>query len=330
MKYNTTYTQKISLKDTIKKIDEIIKQFEIYYSSRFKMINVIPPSFVEEGNPMIIDVPFITRPITFDITDGYKVGQLLLTHSNWMRSLFQKLDLQEGEGIQARSSTIWRDLPINPASDTERQELIFQFRIPKDRDAKAIVKEETDKLYSLLKDMESQIFESFNIPKTLPRNPSYISAQMLENEYPSIPYKDREENMADELISFVLQNPSIRLFSGHIHSYIPSEIYVNNNFNKIVVKDPVNTSVFKIASVGQIATGQILSDQLAMSSKDYLKESNFYMDQIKNDYNIIEIKINIGLTALSLMKKGHISEVQPENISDETKVISTRYKIETY
>ena len=330
MKYNTTYTQKVSLKDTIKTINEIIYRFENQYKRKFNTITVMPPQFVDEGNPMIINIPSITRPITFDITDGYKIGQLLITHSNWMRSLFHKLDIKEGEGIQARSNTIWRDVPVNPESDNERQELIFQYRLKDDEDVEKVIKEETKFLYSLIEEMETEFAQKFNLKKVLPENASFISAQMLENEYPTISFKEREENISDELIAFVLENPSLKLFSGHVHTYIPPEIYSLNHFNQIVIQDSVNTSVFKVASVSKIATGQVLSDQIAFSGKDELKETEFYNKQIKNDYNLIEVKINIGRVAMALLKKGHISEVQPENISDETQVISSRYKIEVY
>lgn len=330
MKYNTTYAPKVSLKDTIEKTEYVINKITKIIKSRYKILKLIAPSFLEEGSKELLSMTEITRPVTFDISDEYKVGQLFLSHTNWTRTMIKKLKLKDKEGVFTNATVIWRDLKINPISSIIKNELSFQIVFNKVKDIKKIVKEETELLYSIIEDLETEFSKEFELEKNFPKIVSYITAQMLVNEFPNVDKKEREKEMADELKAFILKNPGDRLFSGHIHTYIPQQLYATKNFNQIVMKDFVNSTVLKVASIAQVANGELLSDQLSLNNKSYLKENEFYAGEIKNDYNIIEIKINIGRLMMALLKKGHIAEVQPGNISDEAKIISSRYKVEEY
>ena len=330
MKYNTTYTPRVSLKDTVKKTEYVIDELNKFYKSRFNITKVITPSFLEYGDDMLLDMTNITRHITFDITSEYKVGSFVLSHSNWMRSMIKKLKLEDHEGLSAEATTIWRDSEINPASSISRNEIIFQMKIDEKDDIQEVVKAETDLLFELIQQFEKEISAEYNLSLDFQEKNTYITPQMMENEYPELSTKAREEAFADELNGYVFKNPAVKLFSGHIHTNIPVEVYATRNFNQIVLKDFVNTSVLKVASIAQIANGGLLSDQLSLSDKANLKETKFYSDEIKSNFNIIEVKVNIGRLMMALLKKGHISEVQPGNISDESSVIASRYKVEKY
>ena len=330
MKYNTTYTPITSLKDTVKKTEYVIREIENFYKGKYNITKIIAPAFLGENSELLISINEITRPITFDVTDEYKIGQMILSYTNWMRMMASKLSLNNNEGIYSETTSIWRDLEINPISSVIKNHISFQIVIDKKRDIKKIVKKETDILYSLISDFEKEFSKEFKFKKIFPESPTYVTSQMLANEFPNVDFKRRENDMADELNGYILSNPGDKLFSGHIHSVIPIELYATKNFNQILLKDFVNSSVLKVASVSQLATGQLLADQLSLSNKSNLKELNFYSDEIKRPYNIIEVKIDIGRLMMSLLKKGHISETQPGNISDETKRISARYKVEEY
>lgn len=330
MKYNTTYMQKVSLKDTITTTNDVLDEIKKFYKSRFKVLNVLPPVFLEEDNEMLIDIEKVTRPITFDLSAEYKVGQVLLTQTNWIRSMIHKLNMEGNNAIEVITSTVWRDLDVNPVSSVTKNEVTIQVVLDADEDVERFMKIETDSLYDLIETLETEYSTKFKLDKNYPQFASYITAQMMENEYPNIDYKAREEEFATELGGYVLVNPGQKLFSGHVHTEIPVELYSTNRFNQILLKDSINSSVLKVASVAELATGQKLSDQLSLFGKANLKEKKFYSDLINTEKKIVEIKINIGRLVMALLKKGHISEVQAGEISDESNTISTRYKVDKY
>ncbi len=330
MKYNTTYTPKISLKDTIKETELIIKKIFNFFNNKYSILSVLSPTFLKEDSEITINMEEKTRPLTFDLGDNYNVAKLLLTNSNWLRTLFDKLKLNDNEGIFNKSMFIWRDLPETPTSTVLKYDLTIQVKISKNIDIKKYLKKEVQDLYLLFYSIEKRISKKYNLKSNFPEFASYVSSQTMENEYPNSSKKEREIEFAHELNGYILQNPGLKLYSGHFHSIIPIEIYSQNNFYQIVLKDFVNNSVLKVASIALLANGIILSDQLSLNNKENLKELDFYADLIKKDENIIEIKINIGKLIMAILKKGHISEVQPGIISDESNIILNKYKIEKY
>lgn len=330
MKYNTVYTPIISLKDTIIETDYVMKKITSFYNNKFSLIKLIPPMFIEENSDLLINVENITRPITFDTGSEYKVGQLFLFHSNWIRKMIENMKLKENEGIEIFSSTLWRDIKINPISSITKNNFIFQIKVNSTIDIKKIVRNEVLSLYKFIQELESELSKKYKINTIIPQKVNIVSSQMLENEYPNIKFHDREVEMIHELNSFILENPGNKLFSGHIHREIPVELYAQKNYYEILIKDFINSSTIEVASVAQIASGIILDDQLSVNSKSEMKALDFYANEIKKEYNVIEIKINIGKLMMSILKKGHITEVQSGIISDESNIIKSRYKIEKY
>jgi hypothetical protein len=82
MKYNTTYTPKISLKDTIKETELIIKKIKDFFNNKYSILSVLSPTFLKEDSEITINMEEKTRPLTFDLGDNYNVAKLLLTNSN--------------------------------------------------------------------------------------------------------------------------------------------------------------------------------------------------------------------------------------------------------
>jgi hypothetical protein len=98
-----------------------------------------------------------TRPLTFDLGDNYNVAKLLLTNSNWLRTLFDKLKLNDNEGIFNKSMFIWRDLPETPTSTVLKYDLTIQVKISKNIDIKKYLKKEVQDLYLLFYSIEKRI-----------------------------------------------------------------------------------------------------------------------------------------------------------------------------
>lgn len=330
MKYNITYTPKISLKNTIKETEKIIEKIKNLFNKKYSILSVFSPSFLEEDSEIPINIEEVTRHLTFDSGDNYNVAKLLLTNTNWLRNLFDKLNLKEYEGVLNRNSTIWRDLPENPVSTIIKHNLTLQVKLPKNIDIETYFKNEIQELYLLFANIGKQIAKKYNLKDNFPEIATYVSAQTMENEFPNSSKKEREIEFAHELNCYIFENSGLKLHSGHFHTIIPIELYSQNNFYQIVFKDFVNTSVLKVASISLLANGITLSDQLSLNNKEYLKEYDFYAKQIKKNDNILEIKINIGKLIMALLQKGHISEVQPGVISEESNMILKRYKVKTY
>ena len=330
MKYNTTYTPKVSLKDTIIKTNQVINEIKKYYFSKFSILKLTSPMFYEEADEKIIQIRERTRKVSFDTLSEYKVAELIISHTNWMREMLDKLKLKEGEGVSIESSTIWRDLEMNPITSPIKNELTFMFIVDKNINPLDVVKNETNNLFDILETFEQDFAKEYGLEKLNMKTKPFITPQMMENEFPNIPPRNREQEFASEYDGYILRNPGMKMFSGHYHTILPTGLYTDRNFNQIIMNDTINSSALKVATIAQIANGQLLKDQLSLSNELHLLEKEFYREQTKKEYNVFEVKINVGRMMMALLKKGHIAEVQPGNLSEEVFHISSRYKIEIY
>lgn len=320
----------ISLKDSIKWIERIKKKLTNHYDEIFKLIEVIPPMFIEEDSDMVADLSPVSREVTIDLGDSYKVARLLQSHTNFGRDLINKIKLDEDEGVKFLGSTIWRDLPESPKSTTVRQELTFQIRINNEIEFEPYLKDLTQDAYSVIYSLLGEIQKEAGINHQYPRKVGFISSQQLENELPNMSFRERERETVIEEEAYVLVNAGKTLHSGKVHTFITPELYDLNNFYQIVLKDRVNSDTIKVASIALLSSGQQLADQLSLYDMSNLKSTQFYKDLIGNENKIVEIRFNLPRLAMAVLAKGHIAEVQAGIISDESNTLKQRYKLEKY
>lgn len=327
MKYNTTYTPKISLKDTILLTDEVRKKIIKYFESNYNLVNIMVPAYMPEDDELLLNFDEVTRGISFDTSKEYRVGRLVLTSSNYLRKMVRKLELKTNEGLITEGSFVWRDLDESPVLTPEKHEITIQFVAADKND---VAKQVAKQIYNVILEIAEDFKSRYKIKNIYPEHLPVISAQSLENEYPDKTPKNREIEVILEHDAFLFKNPGARLLTGHIHTSIPPVIYDLDDFYQIVLKDRINTYVLKVASVATIATGKKLSEQLSTFGLNDLKQMKVISSIIEDETNIIEVKFNLPRLMMALLGKGHIAEVQPGVYSDEEKTIKSRYKIETY
>lgn len=327
MKYNTTYTPKISLKDTIIATDKFRKELLTHFKNKMQLIDIMSPTYFLEDDPFALKLEDVTRNITFDMGDEYKVGVLSLSDSTFLREMMRKLELNDGEGLISETATIWRDFNESPVMTPEKHEITIQFFETDDID---LTKKIAREIYDIIFAKAAEFSETFKVENIFPENLPSVSAQSLEIEYPDKDPKTREVEFILEQDAFLFKNPGARLLSGHFHTNIPPMIYDLDDFYQIVLKDRVNSYVLKVVSIAKIALGKKLGEQLTVFGLGDLKQTSEYGALLKDERTIIEIKINLPRLMMALLGKGHISEVQPGVYSAESKSIKSRYKVQTY
>ncbi len=327
MRYNSTYTPIMDLKTTIKAIAELKQIIITQIQSIFNFIKVTPPLFFAEDSELLISVENITRQISFDTLDEYKVGSLALSHTNWMRQMIDRLNLNHGDGLESEANLIWRDLQELTTSSITKNELIFQIKINGDNE-EATTRTLSKQIYKIIYGLAIKINRDYQIANIYPSYAEFITSQMLEHELPNESPKNRELEFAIQKESYILQSAGIKLFSGKRHSQIMPYLYDLKNFYQIVLKDRINFLPVKVATIALLANGDTLKDQLMLYGYENLLGTTFYQDLTKKTYKIIEIKINLPRLMMTLLAKGHIAEVQAGIISNEVKQIKEKFDIE--
>lgn len=183
-------------------------------------------------------------------------------------------------------------------------------------------------LYDLVYALAQHAFKRYGVSNIFPPYAMFITSQMLENEFYGKEKRDREVEMIMEKDAFIFENPSKKTLTGHVHTEIPLSLYHEENFYQIVLRDRINSTILKVASISQVATGAQLGKQI--SNDVILKQQDEFISLTKFEKKILEIKINIPRLIMALLGKGYIAEVQPSVYNSEEKIVKSRYKIETY
>ena len=328
MKFNTTYKSNLSFKKTIKEIAYIKEYISKYLTEKYNLIYVIPPLGSEVDDEINIDFDVMTRDVSFENSEG-KILKLFLSYSNWTREFLKRINPKINEGIYFEEKTLWRDLKENAVSTSTKQEITFAFRIDENNPSK-ILEEITIGVYELIYELAKEIRGKYKIKNIFPEHPHFVSSQQLENEMPQLSFKERENEFVLNEQALFLKEVGTILYSGKKHSFIPIQFYDLRKFNQILMFDRNNSSTLKVASIGVLATGNQLSDQLTLYGHGEINSIPLYKENIDNKKKYIEIKINIPRLAMALLAKGHIAEVQAGIISDESKNIKNRYGINIY
>ncbi|MCK5866821.1 MAG: hypothetical protein KAG14_00335 [Mycoplasmataceae bacterium] len=329
MKYNTTYEQKIKLKDTLIILDDFKEEIIKSFKKRYKLIKLLAPSFLEEWDERIVR-SVSSRAISFDFGVDNNTGALIIDHSNWLREKIIDIEMNQNEGFFIEVNNIMRDEAQSPTKSVNNNNLIFTIRINDNYPIQDAIKSELKIITKLISNKIISLSIKYPFLNEIPDYISTVDCQTMENEYPSLSFEERETEFVEELKAFYMKNPGVKLFSGHRHKEMTPETYHQNFVYQLLLKDYVNSSAVNVCSVSRLATGTMLSDQLSMFGKNSLKEFDYYAKMIKSDYNILEVKIDIGKLIMVMLEKGHISEVIPSVISNEAKTISTRYKVNKY
>lgn len=327
MRYNSTYTPVMNLKTTIQAIANLREMLVTRVRQIFDFIKVTPPLFFSEDSELLINLNHISRLISFDTLDEYKIGCLTLSHTNWMRKMIDRLDLDFNQGLESESTLIWRDLEELPTNSITKHELVFQIKINQEDDI-AITKKISKKIYQIIFELATYVHNHYKINNIYPSQVDFISSQMLEHELPNESPKNRELEFAIQKESFILVSGGMKLFSGKRHSDIPPYLYDLKNSYQIVMRDRINSLPIKVATITLLANGHTLKDQLMLYDYEKLLATEFYQDLTKKTYKIIEIKINLPRLMMALLGKGHIAEVQAGIISHEVKQIKEKFDIE--
>ena len=325
MKFNTTYSSKQTQLQTLRDLSDIKSDILKFMNSRYKLISVDAPLFFEEGSDLLIDAKQVTRKVTFDFGDDYRTGVMVLSNTNWMRKMISKNKFRVNDGIYSDAAFMWRDLEENPTTSSVKRELAFQFI--SSESSQSFINTLTQDVYEFIVSLATKYAKKYDFRNIYPYFAEYISAQQLENEMPNNPFKTREIEYINDKNAFIFRNPGDKLFSGNVHTFIHPSLYELKKYNQILLKDRVNLDVLKVASIGVVATGKELEDQLNKHNLQNYFESKFFNSQIKEKRKIVEIKFNIPRLAMALLWKGHIGEVQAGVSNAETNSIKNRYGV---
>lgn len=314
------YKKILNLIETEKAIKKLKDYFEMYLSESLNLIMVSAPLVVREGLGINDNLNGIERIVSFDAADFEKRRiEIVQSLAKWKRVAIGRYGFAIGEGLYTNMNAIRRDERLDHLHSLYVDQWDWEKSISREQRNEEMLKQEVNKIYRVIKQTELYMYEQYpDLQPTLPNELVFITTQELEQHYPHLSSKEREDEIAKEHGAVFIIGIGGTLPSGEKHDG-RSPDYDDWSLNgDIILWNPILKSAFEVSSMGIRVDSKALMKQLRASNCEERKALEYHQ-AILNEKLPFTIGGGIGQSRLCmfLLKKAHIGEVQSSVWSEE-------------
>jgi aspartate--ammonia ligase len=314
------YKSILSYKDTEIAIKLVKDSFEKELSKSLQLIRVSAPLFVMEGKGINDNLGGNERVVSFEALD-IKFNKLEIVQSlaKWKRIALAKYGFADGEGLYTDMNAIRRDEVLDNLHSIYVDQWDWEKVIQREDRTLVRLQEEVSKIYSSLKATEQYLYSHIpTFEPILPKEIFFITTQELEDRYPTLSPKEREDSICREHGAVFLMKIGGKLRSGQKHDD-RSPDYDDWELNgDLLLWYPLLKKSFEISSMGIRVDKKALLKQLKLSQNLERKDLEYHKAILSGDLPFT-IGGGIGQSRLCmfLLKKAHIGEVQVSEWNDQ-------------
>ncbi|MBO5726979.1 MAG: aspartate--ammonia ligase, partial [Clostridia bacterium] len=245
------YSTLLDIRETEVAIKKVKDYFERNLARRLNLTRVSAPLFVETNSGMNDTLNGVERPVSFDIKDGGAEAEIVHSLAKWKRFALKRYGFSHGEGGYTDMNAVRRDEELDNIHSLFVDQWDWEKVIDRSERTLDYLNETVKTIYATLKDTEDYIANEYNfIQKTLSDEIFFITSQELEDMYPTLTGKERENAIVKEKGSVFLMQIGGLLRSGKIHDGRAPD-YDDWSLNgDILVYNPMLDSSLELSSMG--------------------------------------------------------------------------------
>ncbi|MBQ6820380.1 MAG: aspartate--ammonia ligase [Clostridium sp.] len=307
-----SYKSNTSLIETEVNIKKIKDYFEKELAKVLNLTRVSAPLFVNGKSGLNDNLNGIERPVKFDILATGEDVEIVHSLAKWKRLSLFRYGFKVGEGLYTDMNAIRRDEELDNLHSVYVDQWDWEKIIKKEDRNEDKLKEIVKDIYNVFKNTEKfvhrELIESEDI---LPKEIFFISAQELEDMYPNLTAKERENKICKEHKAVFIMKIGDLLKSGEKHDG-RSPDYDDWTLNgDILFWYPVLDRAVELSSMGIRVDKEALDYQLRVSKNDDRRELEFHK-LLLEDKLPFTIGGGIGQSRICMffLNKAHIGEVQ--------------------
>lgn len=318
------YQSSLHIKETENAIKLIKDFFERELAKQLNLSRVSAPLFVRPETGMNDNLNGVERPVSFDVKAiGGRPVEVVHSLAKWKRVALKRYQFSVNEGLYTDMNAIRRD------EDTDNLHSIYVDQW----DWEKIIEKES-RTIETLKSVVQSIFLSFKstedfvcthypmLQRMLPEEIFFITSQQLEDKYPTLSPREREDAIAlEKKAVFVMQIGDI-LKSGQKHDGRAPD-YDDWSLNgDILFWYPTLDRAMELSSMGIRVDEEALLRQLKATQSEDRKDMPFHKELLQGGLPYT-MGGGIGQSRLCMffLQKAHIGEVQasiwPDEMIDE-------------
>ena len=320
------YRSLLSVYDTQKAIGLLKRLFEDRLAALLNLYRVSAPLFVAENSGVNDNLNGYERPVSFDILRSEKRAEVVHSLAKWKRLALKRYGFYPGLGIYTDMDAIRRDEDVldNLHSVYVDQWDWEKIILPENRNLDYLKSTVIDIVRAICDTQETMqtIYPILQRLPKLERNVTFITSQELEDRYPGMTPKERENTFTKEHGTVFIIGIGEKLRSGKPHDGRAPD-YDDWSLNgDILFWDDVLGCAMEISSMGIRVDPESLDRQLSESGCDSRRELPYHKALLNGELPLT-IGGGIGQSRVSmlLLGKAHIGELQASVWDDETERI---------
>jgi aspartate--ammonia ligase len=306
------YRPILSIYETQTAIGAIKRLFEDNLFPALNLKRVSAPLFVAPETGLNDNLNGVERPVEFDIKETATSAQIVQSLAKWKRMAAHRYGFGVGEGLCTDMNAIRRDEEMDNLHSIYVDQWDWELVIDCSSRNEEFLKKTVRVIVKAICDTADEIRKRYPALNTdLSPDVVFITTQQLEDLYPNLSPKDRENAFLKENRTvFIMQIGGI-LKSGVKHDGRAPD-YDDWSLNgDIVFWNDVLGCAFEISSMGIRVDEKTLDTQLAKANCDQRRELPFHKALLAGELPLT-IGGGIGQSRLCmlLLRKAHVGEVQ--------------------
>ncbi len=313
------YKSSLSIRETETTIKLIKDFFERQLAEALNLYRVSAPLFVKPETGLNDDLNGVEKPVSFEIRDICACrAEIVHSLAKWKRVALNRYGFSIGEGIYTDMNAIRKEEELDNLHSIYVDQWDWEKIISKEQRNIHTLKDTVRKIYSALKKIEEYVVKFHpQIKPELPEEIAFITTQELEDMYPDLDSKQREDMIAKDKKAVFIIGIGGELKSGQKHDGRAPD-YDDWELNgDIILWYPILNKAIEISSMGIRVDEEALIKQLKAAGCEQRIEMQYHKDLINGDLPYT-MGGGIGQSRLCMfiLKKAHIGEVQSSIWSD--------------
>ena len=306
------YHTPLSVYEMQRAIEFIKSNFQVNLSNALNLRRVSAPLFVDENSGLNDNLNGVERPVSFDIPDVGANAQVVQSLAKWKRLALKRYEVNVGKGLFTDMNAIRRDEEVDNLHSIYVDQWDWEKVISADDRNIDYLKRTVRDIVGAISETSDALNIAFPSLRTkLGRDVFFITTQELEDLYPSLTPKQREDAICREKgVVFIMQIGKV-LKSGIKHDGRAPD-YDDWDLNgDILYWNDILGHAFEVSSMGIRVDPESLDAQLTLAGCDDRRTLPFHKMLLAGELPLT-MGGGIGQSRLCMLLIGtaHIGEVQ--------------------
>lgn len=312
MKKELTYLEKIIM------IGEIKKYFESQLESRLDLIKVQAPLFVKTSSGLQDGLSGVEKSVSF--TKGKEKFEIVHSLAKWKREALGKYEFPLHKGLYTDMKAIRKDETVDEIHSLYVEQWDWEKVISKEDRTVDYLKQTVTSIYKAIRQTSLMLKQKYHfLELTLPKTIYFITSQELEDLYPKLDPKEREDKIVREKKAVFIIGIGDKLKSGIPHDLRSPDYDDWSLDGDLLIYDKKLDKAIELSSMGIRVDEESLVKQLEKKDSLDKLELPYHQKILKKELPYtIGGGIGISRLCLLLLEKEHIAEIQASSWQDKT------------